>query len=70
MKIYDTWKTQLAITIIITSAIDGNDEECVMHWKGDNIEFMINDKEDDVDKALLASLVYRYQDNFPRFTER
>ena len=41
----------------------------LMHWKSDNIEFMINDEENDVDEELFASLVNRYQDNFSRFNK-
>ena len=64
MKISDTCKIQLTLTINFISSKDGNNEDHVMHRKSDNIEFMINDKEDDVDEELSASLVNRYQDNF------
>ena len=69
LKISDTWKIQLTLTINFISSKDGNDEDHVMHWKSDNIEFVINDKEDDVDDELFASLVNRYQDNFSRFNK-
>ena len=69
LKISDTWKIQLTLTINFISSKDGNDEDHVMHWKSDNIEFMINDKEDDVDDELFVSLVNRYQDNFSRFNK-
>ena len=42
-----TWKIQLTI-----SSID-NDEECVIHWKSDNIEILINDKADEFIKELF-----------------
>ena len=64
LKISDTCKIQLTLTINFISSKDGNNEDHVMHRKSDNIEFMINDKEDDVDEELSASLVNRYQDNF------
>ena len=38
-----------------------NDEECVMHSKGDNMEMMINDKADEVMQELFQSLLSRYQ---------
>ena len=38
-----------------------NDEECVMHSKGDNMEMMINDKADEVIQELFQSLLSRYQ---------
>ena len=38
-----------------------NDEECVMHSKGDNMEMMINDKADEVILELFQSLLSRYQ---------
>ena len=40
-----------------------NDEECVMHSKSDNIEFMVNDEADEVIKELLGLLKNRYQNN-------
>ena len=36
-----------------------NDEECVMYSKSDNIEIMINDKADKVNKNLFESLLTR-----------
>ena len=38
-----------------------NDEECVMHLKNDNIEFMIYDNAEEVIKELFESLLNRYQ---------
>ena len=35
-------KIQLTITINFISSKE-TDKECVMHWKNDNIEIMIND---------------------------
>ena len=35
--------------------------KCVMHSKSDNIEIMINDKEDEVIKKLFQSILSRYQ---------
>ena len=43
----DTQKIQLAIATNLISFKD-NDEECVMHSKGGNIEIMINNKTDEV----------------------
>ena len=37
-----------------------------MHSKNDNIEQMINDKEDGVTKKLLQSLLSRYQIGWKR----
>ena len=37
-----------------------NDEECALHWKGDNIENMIYDKVDEVIKELFQSLLSRH----------
>ena len=33
-----------------------NDDECVMHSKSDNIEMMINDKEDEVTEELFPDI--------------
>ena len=38
-----------------------NDEECVMHSKSGNIEFMIYDKADEAIKKLFESLLNGYQ---------
>ena len=38
-----------------------NDEECVMHSKGDNMEMIINDKADEVIQELFQSLLSRFQ---------
>ena len=47
-----------------------NDEECVMHSKGDNIEIMINDKADEVNKELFQSLLSWYQIRSENINER
>ena len=39
----------------------GNDEESLMHSKSDNVEMMINDKEDEVIEGSFQSLLSRYQ---------
>ena len=49
LKKSDKQKIQLAISINSISFID-NDEERVMHLKGDNIEIMMNDEADKVIK--------------------
>ena len=49
LKKSDKQKIQLAISINSISFID-NDEEHVMHLKGDNIEIMMNDEADKVIK--------------------
>ena len=38
-----------------------NDEECIMHSKGDNVELIINDKEDDFIEEPFQSLLSGYQ---------
>ena len=43
------WKIQLAIASNFISSVD-NHEECIMHWKSDNIEIMINDEANEVIK--------------------
>ena len=48
----DTCKTQLVIAINFKSSKD-NDKECVMHYKNDNIEIMINDKADELIEELF-----------------
>ena len=48
----------------------GDDEECIIHSKSDNIEIMINDKADEVIDELFESLLSRYQPNwFPNINE-
>ena len=66
LKKSDTWKIQLAITIIFISSKGDNDEELVMHSKGDNIEVMINDEADEVIEELFKSLLNRYQHNLEK----
>ena len=63
LKISDTWKIQLTITINFISSKDDNDEEHVMHSKSDNIEIMISDEADGVIEELFDSLKNRYQNN-------
>ena len=47
-----TLKIRLTIANNFISSLD-NDEERVMHLKGDNIEIMINDEADEVIKELF-----------------
>ena len=42
------WRIQLIITINFISSKDNNDEEHMMHSKGDNKEIIINDKAHEV----------------------
>ena len=56
----DALKIQLTRTINFISSKD-TDELCVMHSKSDNIEIMVDDKEDEVIKKLFKSCLYRYQ---------
>ena len=60
LKKCDMWKIQLTIAIYFIYSKE-NDEEHVMHSKGDNIEIMINDKGDEVIKELFDSLIEKYQ---------
>ena len=60
LKKSDTCKIQLKIAINFTSSKD-NYEECVMHWKSDKIEILINEKVDEVIEKLFESLLNRYQ---------
>ena len=55
LKKPDTWKIQLTMANNFISFI-GNDEECVIHSKSDNIEIMINDEADEAIKELFDSL--------------
>ena len=58
LKKSDTWKILIRIAINFISSED-NDEEHVMHSKGDNIENMINEKADQViEKPFNHFLVY------------
>ena len=52
-------KTQLAIAINFISS-KGNDEECVMHSKSYNTEFMIYDNADEVIEKIFQSLLSRF----------
>ena len=49
LKKSDTWKIQVTITNNFCSSID-DDEEHLMHAKGDNIEIIINDEENEIIK--------------------
>ena len=60
LKKSDTWKIQLTIAINFMSSND-NDEERVMHSSSNNVEMMINDKEDEVIEELFQSLLSRCQ---------
>ena len=62
LKKSGTWKIQLTIVNNFFSSID-NDEDFVMHSKGDNIEIIINGKADQVIKKLFDSLKNRYPNN-------
>ena len=62
LKKSDTWKIQLTIANNFMYSIY-NDEEHVIHSKGDNIEIMITDEADEVIKELFDSLKNRYQNN-------
>ena len=55
-----TWKIQLTIAInfVFSKYVD---EECVMHSKSDNIEFMPYDNANEVVNELFKSLLWRYQ---------
>ena len=52
-------KTQLAIAINFISS-KGSDEECVMHSKSYNTEFMIYDNADEVIEKFFQSLLSRF----------
>ena len=54
------WKIQLTIVINFISYKD-NDEEQVMHWKSDKIEFIIYDNADETFEERFESLLNRYQ---------
>ena len=57
-----TWKVQLTIAINLISSIDVA-EECVMHSKSHNKEFMIYDNVNDIVDELFKPLLSRYQNN-------
>ena len=54
------WKIQLTIAINLISYKE-NDEEQVMHWKSDKIEFIICDNADETFEERFESLLNRYQ---------
>ena len=60
LKKSGTRKIQLTIASNFISSKD-NDEDRVMHLKGDNIEIMIDDEAYEVIKQLFDSLKNRYQ---------
>ena len=60
LKKSGTRKIQLTIASNFISSKD-NDEDRVIHSKGDNIEIMIDDEADEVIKQLFDSLKDRYQ---------
>ena len=61
LKISDTWKIQLTITINFVSSKDDNDKERLMHSESDNIEITINDEANEVIEELFKSLLNRHQ---------
>ena len=61
LKISDTWKIQLTITINFVSSKDDNDKERLMHSESDNIEITINDEADEVIEEFFKSLLNRHQ---------
>ena len=56
----DIWEIQLTTAVNFISSKD-NDEERVIHSKGDNIEIMINDKPEDIIEDPFQSLFSSYQ---------
>ena len=60
LKKSDMWKIQLTITNNFIFSIN-NDEERVIHSKGNNIEPKMNDEVEEVIKELFDSLKNRYQ---------
>ena len=60
LKKSDSWKIQLTIAINLISSKD-TDEECAMHSKSDNTEFMIYHYADEVIEEFFESLLNRHQ---------
>ena len=60
LKNPDSRKIQLTIAINFISSKD-NDEEGVMHSKGDKTELMIYEKADDIIEKIFDSLLSQYQ---------
>ena len=56
----DTWKIHLKIATNFLSSKDV-EEQCVMHSKCDNIEFMPNDNANQISGEFFESLLSRYQ---------
>ena len=56
----DKWKIRLTIAINFISSKDV-DEEHVIYWKSNNIEFMLYDNANKVVNELFQSLLLRYQ---------
>ena len=63
LKKSDAWKIQLMTTVNFISSNDDNDEQRVMHSKGNNIEIMISDEVDELIEELFDSSENRYQNN-------
>ena len=61
LKIFDTQKIQLTITINFISSKDDNDKEYEMHSKSDNIEIMMNDEADEIIEGHFELLKKRYK---------
>ena len=59
LKKSDVWKIQL--TIAINFIYFKINDECVMHWKFDNIKIMTYNKADEVITEPFESLFSRYQ---------
>ena len=55
-----TWKVQLTIAITFISSTDA-DEEQVMHWKSDDIEFLTYDNANDIIDESFELLFSRHQ---------
>ena len=60
---FDTLKVQLTIAISLISSKD-IDEECVMHSKSDNVEFMPYGNTKEVVDELFESFLSRYLNGF------
>ena len=56
----NTWKPQLTSAINSISS-EGVDEELVMHWKSNNIDFLSDDNAKEVVNQVLESFLLRYQ---------
>ena len=56
----NTWKPQLTSAINFISS-EGVDEELIMHWKSNNIDFLSDDNAKEVVNQVLDSFLLRYQ---------